>query len=1467
MVKIIKKALKIFLRIVLLVILLQCLLFGVLQFSAVQTFVAKEITNNIAKDLNTSVSLRKVNIDFFYKLRLEDFYLEDLKEDTLIYIKTIELGFEEVNWQENQMHLNITLNQPRFYTITDTNGMHNADYLYDYFSEEEDEDSTAWQFNISSLIVQNGRYRYADLNESPIENEIDFSHLALSGIYLEINNFQEGEEMLSFNLESLRLKDKSGFSLKNMKSNITIEEEIITLNKLEINTAHTSIMTDLQFTADSYDAYENFNTDVYISTDFRNSSINTNDLAFFASDLAEIDEQIFINGKIKGTINNLKAKGLEVYVDQDTYLSGNFDMRGLPDFENTFMHFDIKELNTNADALSQTANGKFKLNEKLPDYLYQLGGIAFQGNFTGYVDDFVAYGDLNTDLGKLTTDLYLSKDSNDLFVYQGNLASSLFNLGEFLVIEELGNINFDWEVDGSGFKSSNAEAHAKGSVKFIEFRDYNYKDIQINAELTKGLFNGEFGIDDPNLKFDFKGNIDLRPKEAIANYAIQLEMAKLAKLNLYNEIDSTTSLSLEANINMQGFELDNFIGDVEIHKIHYTDKDLDHNIQNIEVHANKVESGRQIKLYSDLMDASVLGEFHLNKLGLSLSDLFLRHTESEKRLKVANQKFEFDLHFKAINELTEILHEDIQIDSLTYINGNYDAEGVSNIHLHGESLSYGDIQLQDYQLSVTNTLMDSLYLSLESKDFRLNSFLDFGAFQLNSFLYEGNNLTNINWKQSEENTNSGELHLEGEFMDINNMNFHFEKSRFTIEDTLWTIASENKIHLDSNIFQMYDLSIGNEKQSLLFNGAISKSKEDTLIVDLNNIDLTYVSNMLGKEVIQLKGVVDGHAEISNVYQEPALISNLDFSNLFVNDIDIGEAHFISSWMDESKALYVDANLGKAGDQLLEVKGKYFPFRKNNLLFNLSLNDLPLTILDKYVEEYISQMEGTIDGELSIQGSTEKPMMYGNYSLNQSKFKVNYLNTNFSIDDEFVILPDFIGFNAIEVKDAKGNSATLTGTIFHENYADFNFDLGLDMNNFYMLNTTAQDNELFYGQAYLSGLGNISGYGDQLYLELQVETDKGSSFNIPMERDVEVSASDFLVFTNSPNYKKEEKVETDLSGIQMSFDLNIKEEAETRIIFDEQLGDVLYTKGSGLLKLGISPLGDFSILGEYTVESGNYLFTLQNIVNKRFQLAKGSKIYWDGDPYRARLDITAVYETRAALKDLFPEDSSAAYRRRIPVDLKLNLSEYLLNPEINFDIDLRTSDDETKRRLQSILYVNNNEVNRQEMNQQVFGLLVFNRFMTPSNSSGAGGFNGRSAGANNGYEFLSNQLSNWLSNLSEDFDVGLRYRPADEVSSEELDLSLSTELLNDRLTIDGSLGYTGRSDINPNQNSAFIGEFSAEYKLSQDGRFRIRGFNRSTKNSLLQTNSPYTQGIGLFYREEFDTFNELWRKYFGQTRKD
>jgi hypothetical protein len=408
----------------------------------------------------------------------------------------------------------------------------------------------------------------------------------------------------------------------------------------------------------------------------------------------------------------------------------------------------------------------------------------------------------------------------------------------------------------------------------------------------------------------------------------------------------------------------------------------------------------------------------------------------------------------------------------------------------------------------------------------------------------------------------------------------------------------------------------------------------------------------------------------------------------------------------------------------------------------------------------------------------------------------------------------------------------------------------------VLNTNASQNELYYGRAFASGLIHIHGPEDNIVMDISARTNRGTQVFLPLAFSGEVAENNFITFvTRDTTLVTQSFPEPRIAGINLNFELEVTPEAEVQLIFDSQIGDIIRGRGTANLNLEINSLGAFNMYGEYQIEEGDYLFTLQNLINKRFRIEQGGIIRWTGDPNDADVDLRASYRLRTSLYDLVADvDTSDVYRRRMPVDCVLILEDKLFNPNITFDIYLPGSDEGTREMVERLI------TTEQEMNRQVFSLLVLNRFL-PTTTDQYNTALGYGVGSTSS-ELLSNQLSNWLSQISSDFDIGVNYRPGDEISSQEVEVALSTQLFDDRVIIDGNVGVAGTHPTGTQRASNIIGDVNIEVKITPEGKFRIKAFNRSNTFDVLNTNSPYTQGVGLFYRKEFDSLREL----FGQSRQ-
>lgn len=1465
---------KIFVGIVGVFLLLLLLLLLVLNSYRVQTFLAHQLTQYISKQWNTEVVVEKVEIDFPNQLILKNILIEDLQKDTLFFIRDLELKIIPKDWSFQDVEItSLNLVDPYFNYYSMGEGTNNLNAFLNQFSGNGEKRDSA-VFSADQIKIQNGRFNYHLYDKSDtILNQIDFNHLEVDSVFLSANDLKLETNQLTAIIESLSLKEESGFEIDQLAALFTMNDSLMDFQNLHLKTPNSNVIADYAMAYQNYSDFNDFIHAVHLSSEFKNSKIATSDIGYFTSELQAIDVQFNLNGKVRGPIDNLKGRNITLSINDAVYLNGRFDLRGLPNVEETYIYMKLEQLTTSMKGLSTIPFPSFENNNRLniPNNMFSLGELTFKGEFTGFYNDFVSYGILDTELGRVKTDLLLSEDSDGLFNYSGDIYSQNFQIGSMIDFSPMSKVGLDVTIEGKGTSIENAKASISGKIQSLNLYDYEYTDITVEGNLSKEKFQGKLSLRDENLKFDFNGLLDISQKQPIYNFDFNLIESKLAQLNLFRQSDTLTNLKLNANFNAVGSSIDNVYGEVILNDIRYSDSRFEKDLESIHLSSEGDNLNRTIALSSNLVDAKIEGNVYFDELYAALINHLNQYMSSAntKTMFQRNQAFSFEAKLKNITPITDIFFPELVIADHTSILGQFNSESqFSKLVLNSPSVGIKKNVMEDLNLEF-NTNKDSVSLALLTKSTAINR-LHFYQSSLKSTLNEGSLESQFNWFTDSMQSNDGNIKLSGEVFTLDSILFSLKNSYFYLGDSLWEFLTPNAIQIAGSNLQVEHLTLKNFNQSMTLDGRVGNSNEDSLEIQFSNMQLQYLSNLLPKEIVDLNGVVDGNSTIRKYNDDYAISSDLAFSDLSINQSMIGDSYIKSEWMPDQKAFNVQASLGDEETKAFSITGSVYPFEENNSLdLSLSFNQTPIEVLRPYLTDYVTEVDGTINGQLKIEGKTTEPLIEGTLKLTNTEFRVIYLNTKYFIDDEIVIRPDFIGFDLIKIKDENGKTAIGTGTIFHNNYSGFNLDIGLEFNSFLALNTNSTQNQLYYGKAIASGSGNISGYADQLIIEFNAATEKGTIFNVPITTDVEASNLDFIQFTNS-HIKVEEKQEVDLRGIQMNFDLKVKPETKIRLIFDEQVGDVMNGTGEGNIKLEINTLGDFNMFGKYTVSKGDYLFTLQNIINKRFNIAPGSSVSWDGDPYEAKIDIKAIYNLRASLYDLIPDDSTINTKRRVPVELELQLTENLLNPDIGFDIRLPNSNENIRRQLESILYLNSTDMNKQEVNQQVFGLLVLNRFLPPSSGIVNQNQVDRGApGVNNGYELISNQLSNWLSKVSSQFDIGINYRPGDEIANEELDLSLSTEVLNERLILDGNFGYSNANNtIEDEQNSTnFIGEFSAEYKISKDGRFRLRGFNRSANNNLLQNFSPYTQGIGVFYRKEFDTFEELWRSYFSKSNDD
>jgi hypothetical protein len=289
-----------------------------------------------------------------------------------------------------------------------------------------------------------------------------------------------------------------------------------------------------------------------------------------------------------------------------------------------------------------------------------------------------------------------------------------------------------------------------------------------------------------------------------------------------------------------------------------------------------------------------------------------------------------------------------------------------------------------------------------------------------------------------------------------------------------------------------------------------------------------------------------------------------------------------------------------------------------------------------------------------------------------------------------------------------------------------------------------------------------------------------------------------------------------------------------------------------------------VLGNYTIERGKYNFSLQQVIYRNFDIQEGSTVTFLGDPYAAELNVKANYRLTANLGDLDQQLIENQQRSNVTVNCILQLTGQVRHPAVTFDIDLPNSTPELNRQVKS--YIRTEDM----LNRQIFYLLVLNTFYT---SPEYGVNNASRANMSLLASTLSTQLSNILDAFTDKIQlIGTSFRQSNEGfgNSTEMELLLSSQLLNNRLIINGNFGYRDNPFLNSTQNTIhWIGDFDLEYKLTQRGDIRLKFFNHYNYRNYYNLTPEMTQGLGIVFRKDFNHVSDLFRRtnnafYFNTT---
>jgi hypothetical protein len=1382
-------------------------------------------------------------------------------------------------------------------------------------------DTSALAITVAHFLLEDGRFSLHNFRKAPVkitpDDELDYHHMEVFNINIGVNNFSFVNDLFKGQVDRIAFNDSSGFQLERLSADeAMVSPKGVILNCFELVTPYTYLGDTLALRYKTYRDFESFVDEVRIDGRLHHSFVALRDIMVFAPALKQ--NAFFSNnrnttlrcrGDVRGEVNNLRARDLFIELDDGSALKGNFSSRNLAVKNEEFVSLRLEQFNTRMQTLRELIP---RFNP--PSNFDRLGALNFKGSFDGFFADFVAYGDLSTDIGRAVMDMRMNlKPGKEKASYSGKLSLINFNVGKWSGNSDFGVVNITSEVkNGIGLTGATANAELSANIKSFIFKGYNYQNAVLTGKLNKSLFDGDFAIQDDNIDFLFAGELNFSDTVPSYNFNALVNHLDLKALNLSEEaliLAGNVELNLRGGNNNR--EMD---GHARVTDLLLTHDDVDsYKIDSI-VASSTLNSlnERVLSVRSDIMQADIAGRFKIE----TIPQYFLQYIKRNfpgfaERLRIKDAKqpiqkqspdyFSYDLSIfdsKGLNWLVSgKLGQLKDVRMQGYFSGPRDS---LTLDLEVPHLQYDNIDLADIlvlfsgqrEVGNLNVIVDSTYLN--GKHFLPTLTM------MNQF--DGDTLSfGINYLESSFGI-LDKLNLNGSLflVDSSRYEISFKQSDLVILNDIWQINENNHITFGKKYFDTKNFLLVHQDRRVI----LEKVGENGVQLGLFNFDFHFIDTYWDYDQLDFNGKFNAEINIGKVFDFSQIQANITADSFFINNDYYGAltlnavAPNLKGKLESKLDIKKDTSLLTATAtynlaDLETVRTNRTPSELLAKYFDLGINikGYPLSLARYFLGAAVRDIEGSFGANLHIYGMPARPEVEGYINAINGAVTIDYLKTRYHFDRSYIKAGNYL-FDASGtiLRDKYGHRASVYGGISHNRLKDLGVKARLRTERFLALDTKKGDNTVFYGQALGSGEVRFSGPFDQVDIYVNATVGDSSKLVIPVSSQREASELN-VRFVN-----KHEKVRTgqgqaekraSLEGVDLEMDLSIREEAQMELVFNEQTGDIIRGSGRGNIRILVPRGGDFQMYGDYTISRGNYLFTLYNVVNKDFRIKPGGVIQWSGDPFGAQIHLEAEYkDLKTSMANFIQEyliNAEASIKndasKSTNVVLLLELEGELLHPQISFDISFPALTGQLQTYTENKLRLLKQDQN--ELNRQVFGLIIIGQFL-PADLS----FQGTDIIYNTVSEFVSNQLSLLVTELlSEalgeesvlsglDFDIAYnQYRNVnlgegqDFTGGDEFQVTISQNFLNDRLTIQvgGNVDFGSSIRATPEANGTFIGnDVVIEYVLNTNRTLKLRLYQRLQPD--IGGGRRLEVGTGLSYRKEFDSFSDFLAGFKRAARK-
>ncbi|WP_289061025.1 translocation/assembly module TamB [uncultured Zobellia sp.] len=1386
------------------------------------------------------------------KLDVRDFELELPKAD----LASNEIEVDRISLQRSA----ISLQLPAAAKTTDSTVTTNSATGFEWPKFLVQVDEIDFQENSMAYTMGTGQ---------PEKGKFNPNAISLSNFKLQAEEVKYRPQEVVMQLNALSFDEQSGMTLQKLKFNARIDDGSAALEDLQFAVNNSSLAGQMTLKYPSIETVLDAPEGTRVDLNLQDIDVDVQDAFTLQPELADNDYMITaaehpLQGGIsaEGTLQKINIKNMQLNWGRTTQFSAQGSLQNVTQPDSLYFDFGTISLNTVKEDVAKFVSEK-ELGISLPKT------IAIDAQASGKVNDLTAQAQLKIPEGTIAAK-GAYQDGQEMY-FDGNLKVDSLQLNALLNNPQLGAVSFTMDVSGGG-KTNNLDAKLKTDFTQLTFSNYDFSALKLEGEMKNGKGAVDLAFKDKNLNLLAKTQVVLDSVNSQLDLDLNVIGADLYALGVTKEnIKAGLQLNGKFSGNAEAYNID---AQIENGVAVYDNEQYQMGPVNLKSYIDNTNTN--VSVTSDFLVASL--KFNASPQGLNkaLTRQFENYFKDEQDSVAVRDSVRLKMNLKLSPTpfLTEVFLRDVDRLDSVLIDADFDATTRKlNANVHVPSLAYQGSSVDSLNARVTgnatNLDFTAGFAGLVSEPVLIKRTFIEGNLK-NKKLF----MDFIAMDDSEAVAHiSSQLTLSKDTTRI-----HIDPSNLVLNKKKWSVPADNQIRVGPDVLQFNNMKFTRNDQSLTLSDQLPGQEKEHIGIVFDNFRLQTFLSLLNPDETLASGLVKGDLIIENPFGATGLVADFKINALEALENPLGNLSLKAN--STGNAAY-DFNLAlKDGGADLDLIGDYAASENGaQLNLDLDLNRVELQTLEAFTQGAIKDSHGALSGKINVSGTTAAPEYDGTLDFTKVDFNVAALNSVFKIADEQLKLDtEGIYFDAFQIADADGSDFTIQGAVLTEELLNPSFDLQLDAENFRVLNSTKEDNELYYGVASLDA--DIKVEGDlelpKVSGKLRIRKITDITYVVP-ESQLDVEERDGVVlFVNRENpdailtRNDQEETPSFFQGMDVRTVLEIAEDADFHVIIDERTGDNLEVSGDAALNLNIEPNGRINLSGRYELKSGHYETNLYNLVKRRFEINPGSTITWQGDPTDAKLDVTAVYSVETSAEPLMSsvvssEDVSASskYQEVLPFLVYLNVDGELLQPDLSFGLDMP---EDEQGALSGAVYGRVQQLNGQEaeLNKQVFSLLALNRFYPDSGSDGSSG--GTAAIArDNVNKVLSGELNAFSdkvfgnTGVEVDFDLDsfTDYQGDSPQDRTQLNINAKKKLFDDRLVVTaGSAVDVEGSAQSGQEQTPIIGNVSLEYLLTKDGRYRLRGFRKSEYENIIDGQLIVT-GMAVIFNREFNKFSQLF----------